>query len=137
MAVEAKNINPLDLRASTGVGIGIPFSQETGIATTYTTQQATKANLINYLLTNRNERVFSPLFGGSIPSFIFESITDNNLNALKRSIEDAIEINFPSLEVEEVKIEASKPDYKTVYIVIRYRFKTTGTADEVILSLNR
>jgi len=137
MAVEAKNINPLDLKTSTGVGIGIPFSNQIGVSTTYTTQAATKANLINYLLTDRNERVFSPLFGGSIPSFIFESITDSNLNALRKGIEDIIEANFPTLEVEEVKIEASNPDYQTVYIVIRYRFKTTKTADEVILSLNR
>jgi phage baseplate assembly protein W len=137
MAVEAKNINPLDLRVSTGVGIGIPFSQQTGVASTFTTQEATKANLINYLLTNRNERVFSPLFGGSIPSFIFESITDSNLDALEKGIQDLIEENFPTLEVEEVTAQASDPDYQTVYITIRYRFRTTRTADTVILSLNR
>lgn len=137
MAVEAKNINPLDLRVCTGVGIGIPFSQQTGVASTFTTQEATKANLINYLLTNRNERVFSPLFGGSIPSFIFESITDSNLDALEKGIQDLIEENFPTLEVEEVTAQASDPDYQTVYITIRYRFRTTRTADTVILSLNR
>lgn len=137
MAVEAKNIHPLDLRVSTGVGIGIPFSQQTGVASTFTTQEATKANLINYLLTNRNERVFSPLFGGSIPSFIFESITDSNLDALKKGIQDLIEENFPTLEVEEVTAQASDPDYQTVYIAIRYRFRTTRAADTVILSLNR
>ena len=137
MAVEVKNINPLDLKASTGVGITIPFSSQTGVASTYTTQEATKVNLINFLLTNRNERIFSPLFGGSILSLIFESITDSNLDALERGIQNLIEENFPALEVEEVTTQASDPDYQTVYITIRYRFRTTKTADMVTLSLTR
>lgn len=137
MAVEVKNINPLDLRASTGVGIGIPFSEQGGIGITYTTQAATKSNLINLLLTNRNERVFNPLFGGAVPSFIFESITENNLNALRKGVEDVIEANFPTLEVEDITVEASNPDNQTVYINIRYKFKTTGTTDSIILALTR
>tara|TARA_R110000803_G_C11776929_1_gene296066 strand:- start:28 stop:543 length:516 start_codon:yes stop_codon:yes gene_type:complete len=63
MAYIFKNIDVLDLNPSTGVGIGIPFNGPTGINTTYTTQDAIKSNLLNFILTGKRERVMNPGFG--------------------------------------------------------------------------
>jgi hypothetical protein len=40
-------------------------------------------NLINFLLTNPNERYLNPSFGGGIRRQVFEQITAGNLDALK------------------------------------------------------
>ena len=51
MAFSPRKISPLDLKPSTGVGIDLPFNGPTGINTTYTTKDAVKANLLNFILT--------------------------------------------------------------------------------------
>jgi phage baseplate assembly protein W len=72
MAYQVRNINPLDLQPSTGIGVSIPFSSKSVFTTVYTTQEQLKYNIINYLLTNRKERVFVPNFGAGIRDLLFE-----------------------------------------------------------------
>ena len=50
MAYQVKNINPLDIKLSTGIGVSIPFSSKSVFTTVYTTQEQLKYNIINYLL---------------------------------------------------------------------------------------
>ena len=40
-----RNIDILDLKPSTGVGIKVPFDGATGLNTTFTTQDAIKSNV--------------------------------------------------------------------------------------------
>ena len=54
MAYNARKIAPIDFKPSTGVGVSIPFSGEAVFNTTFTTQEAVKANLINYPKPIRN-----------------------------------------------------------------------------------
>jgi hypothetical protein len=51
MAYNARKIAPTDFKPGTGVGVSIPFSAPGVFASTYTYKDATKANLINYFLT--------------------------------------------------------------------------------------
>jgi phage baseplate assembly protein W len=135
MAIDAKNINPLDLRRSTGIGIGFPFSDIGTFSTTYTTQESTKVNLINYLLTNAGERVLSPLFGGSMPLFIFEQITEGSLEQFKRVLEDRIRANFPDIEVQEILVTSTNPDNSTVGVTIKNVMKRFNVTDTITLSI--
>ena len=50
MAFNVQQINPLDQQPSVGVGVGLPFSSNGVFNTTFTTQDALKSNLINYLI---------------------------------------------------------------------------------------
>ena len=63
MAYGLRNINVLDLRPSTGVGVGLPFNAPGVFRTVYTTKEQIKYNLINFLLTDKRERIFNPTFG--------------------------------------------------------------------------
>ena len=47
MTYIVRNIDVLDTKPSTGVGIALPFNGPTGINTTYTTRDAIKSNLLN------------------------------------------------------------------------------------------
>ena len=71
MAYNIININPLDLQPSKGVGIKIPFDGSTGLNITYTTKEATKSNILNFLLTGKRERIMNPNFGAGIREQLF------------------------------------------------------------------
>ena len=75
MAYIVKNVDVLDLKPSTGVGISVPFDGATGINTTYTTSDTIKSNLINFLLTGKRERVMNPNFGSGLREVLFEQFS--------------------------------------------------------------
>ena len=75
MAYNVRNINVLDLRPSTGIGVSIPFSNPAVFETVYNTKDQTKYNLINFLLTDPRERIFNPSFGAGLRGKLFEQIT--------------------------------------------------------------
>ena len=72
MAQIQKQIDPLDLTPSTGVGVSLPFNGPGVFKTNYTTKDQTKSNLINLILTEPGERVYKPFFGVGLNSLLFE-----------------------------------------------------------------
>lgn len=128
MAFGAKIINPIDFRPGTGVGVNIPFNAPGVFKTTYTTQEATKANLINYFLTNQNERYLSPNFGGNLRAFIFQQISDNNIEGLKEDIQSQIATNFPQVVIDSLEIDLL-PDNNQINVVLKYNINNTGIND--------
>jgi phage baseplate assembly protein W len=127
MAVRLPNKHPLDINKRVAVGVSIPFNG-TGTSTnnvllspsskpdvenisptystgnsifnsTYTTTEQIKSNIINYVLTNKGERVLNPNFGSNLRAFIFENMTESNLIALEIKLTNDIKDNFPSVNV--------------------------------------
>ena len=72
MAQIQKQIDPLDLTPSIGVGVALPFNGPGVFNTNYTTEAQTKSNLINLVLTEPGERVYKPFFGVGLNSLLFE-----------------------------------------------------------------
>jgi len=83
MAFNARKIYPIDTKPSTAVGIDVPFNGDAVFNSTYLTKDAIKANLINYFLTNQNERYLNNGFGANLKAFIFEQINSDNVSFLK------------------------------------------------------
>ena len=83
MAYIVRNNLNGEKRPSTGVGITIPFDGPTGINSSYSTQQAIKSNLLNYLLTDNRERIFNPNFGSGIRGKLFEQLSTSTIDELK------------------------------------------------------
>jgi len=81
MAFGAKKIFPIDTKPGTGVGIGLPFNAPAVFKTTYTTKESVKYNLINFFLTNQPERYLNPTFGGNLRAFIFQQISEGNVDS--------------------------------------------------------
>jgi len=71
---------------------------------TYTTTEQIKSNIINYVLTNKGERVLNPNFGSNLRRFIFENITESNLRALEIKLTNDITSNFPSVNVISITL---------------------------------
>lgn len=130
MAYQVRNINPLDLKPSIGIGVSIPFSTKSVFTTVYTTQEQLKYNIINYLLTGRRERVFNPNFGAGLRDLLFESITSQSIQSTELSIRSGLETNFPSINVIELSITPD-PDKNTITIYFSYVIVNTGIEDEI------
>jgi len=135
MAFGAKHIAPIDTKPGIGVGVSIPFNAPGVFTTTYTTQKATQSNLINFFLTNKDERYLNPTFGGDIRAFIFEQITNDNLEGLKEDINSQLGVYFPNVQVKELNI-LSNPDNNTMNVEMIYNILNTGITDEIQLEFN-
>jgi phage baseplate assembly protein W len=135
MAYNLKQINVLDLRPSTGIGVALPFNTPAVFQTVYTTQEQLKYNIINFLLTNRRERIFNPNFGASIRNKVFEQISAETLDKLDTQIRAGINQYFPNVIITDLTFGGS-PDRNSLTVQFSYTINNTGASDNIILSLN-
>ena len=68
MAIRINNKPVIDTKPDYAVGIDLPLNADNVFYSNYTTAEAIKYNLINFLLTNKGERVFNPTFGANLQS---------------------------------------------------------------------
>ena len=134
MAYSAQNINPLDLRPSTGIGVALPFNAATAFRTVYTTSEQIKYNLINYILTDKGERVFQPQFGLGLRRKIFEQLTEETIDGLKGLITSGIESYFPNVQIQDISF-TPYADSNILSINFSYIVITTGVKDEITINL--
>jgi len=135
MAYNLKQINVLDLRPSTGIGVALPFNTPAVFQTVYTTKEQLKYNIINFLLTDKRERIFNPSFGAGIREKVFEQITAETIDALDSQIRSGIQQYFPNVIITELTF-GGKPDENLLTIQFSYTIKNTGESDNVTISLN-
>lgn len=134
MAFGAKKIYPIDQNARKAVGVSLPFNGSAVFKSTFTTKDAIRNNLINFLLTNPEERVFNSSYGAGLRKFVFQQITSGTFSEIQNYIEDVITKYFPNLAAQITV--ASSSDYNTIYITIDYIIQNTGINDSVQLNLS-
>ena len=135
MAYNLRNINVLDLRPSVGVGVALPFNTSAVFQTVYTTKEQLKFNIINFLLTDKRERIFNANFGASIRNKLFEQITVETIDSLDSQIRTGISNYFPSVVITDLTF-GGDPDQNSLTIQFSYTISNTGESDNVILNLN-
>ena len=134
MARIIDNKFPIDLTPSVAVGYGFPLDGPAVFIPTYTTREQTKANLINYLLTNRGERVFNPTFGADLRNLVFENIIDVTTDELQERIQNDINNYFPQVIIEEIKFD-NIPDSNTINFTLTYNILNFGITDDIQILL--
>ena len=89
------------------IGINLPIRRgDNGFfQQTFTTQNAIKANIKNFLLTNFGERPLNPTFGNNLGRFVFEQDDEITQLKIRETILEAISSNFPSVRVERFEFE--------------------------------
>ena len=135
MAYSARKIAPTDFKPGTGVGVSIPFSAEGVFSTTYTNKDATKANIINFFLTEPGSRCGNPEFGGGLGGFIFEQIVDENLDFLAQDVGAKINQFFPQIEITNLSVTA-KEDRNQINVVLDYKISQTNDEDTLEITLS-
>jgi phage baseplate assembly protein W len=134
MARIIENRSPIDSVARKAVGFGFPLNGPAVFVPTYTTREQTKANLINYLLTNRGERVFNPTFGADLRNLVFENIIDVTTDELQERIQNDIKNYFPQVIVEEIRFD-NTPDSNTINFTLTYNILNFGITDDIQILL--
>ena len=119
---------------SAALGFSLPISGKAVFNPTYTTKEVVKTNLINWLLTNKGERVFKPNFGADLRALIWEGINDGATSALESRIVDNISANFPSIEIKKINFD-NQPDINTVNFILDYIVTNIGEEDQINISL--
>jgi phage baseplate assembly protein W len=132
MAQRIANKFTLDTQQK-GIGISLNFSGNGVFNSTYSTKDQVKANLINYFLTNKGERVMAPDYGANLRAELFEHINSKTYDVLKSKIEEGIKINFPSVSVSNIEILGNE-DYNAINVTIKYNIIPFGVNDQLNLT---
>jgi phage baseplate assembly protein W len=134
MAYGLKQISPLDLKPSTGIGVKLPFMAPAVFTTVYTTKEQLKYNIINYMLTDLGERPMNPNFGMGLRSRLFENITTTTTEELRQSIQTQIEATFPMVQIQQLDV-IGKPDTNYIIIQFSYFVKSSKETDSILLKI--
>ena len=135
MAYITRNVDILDLQPSVGIGISIPFNGATGINTNYTTQDAIKSNLLNFLLTGKRERIMNPGFGSGLRDIIFNPLTENLVEEIENLIINGIDTFFPNVIVNDLNVQLEQESNTTI-IALNYSLANTNIEDELQININ-
>jgi len=129
MAYRIPNKHPLDINQRVGVGVSIPFNSPAVFNTTYTTSEQVKSNIINYVLTNNNERVFNPNFGANLRAQLFENVTPISVSNLENNLIRDINTLFPNVRVLSINIQ---PLYDENIVNISITYSILNNTPETI-----
>jgi phage baseplate assembly protein W len=134
MAQIIQNKYPIDTEARRAVGFGFPLNGNAVFVPTYQTRDQIKANLVNYLLTNRGERVFNPNFGADLRNLLFENVLDTTTEDLRERIQNDISLYFPEVQVRQI-IFNNIPDTNTINFTLIYEIVLFGIEESVNILL--
>lgn len=134
MAKIIQNRYPIDTEARKAVGFGFPLNGNAVFVPTYQTRDQIKANLVNYLLTNKGERVFNPNFGADLRNLLFENILDTTTDELRSRIQNDISSFFPEVTVKQITFD-NIPDSNTINFILTYEIILFGIEESVNILL--
>jgi phage baseplate assembly protein W len=135
MSFGAKKIFPIDKKPRVAVGVSLPFTSPGVFASTYTTREAIKNNLINFFLTGTGQRYLNPLFGAGLQTYIFEQLNSKTEVALEQDIQSIINEFFPSVIINDLEI-TSQPDTLQITVKLTYSIQDTGITDNLEIAFN-
>ena len=135
MAYLVRSVDILDLQPSTGVGIKIPFDGQTGVTTTFTTKDAIKSNLLNFLLTGKRERILNPGFGSGLREILFQPLSQNTIDQVEELIAGGVESFFPQVIINNLDVQVEQ-ETSTLSITLGYSVINTNIEDQLQINVN-
>ena len=134
MAQIQQQIDPLDLNPSTGVGVALPFNGPGVFNTNYTTQDQTKSNLINLVLTEPGERIYKPFFGVGLNNLLFEQSVSKE--DLQERIQEAVsqDARLNQINIQDVIINQDI-NTNTIRVTIEYISRLNGKQDAIQIGI--
>ncbi len=125
-------LNPQDVGQPRGIGINVLFNNGTNVFNqTYTTKEQVKSNLINYILTDKGERFFDPLFSGNLRASLFEP--DTTFDTVAARLEQEILAYVPNILIRDIIIRRLS-DQNVVNIVLEYSINNQN--DNLVLNVS-
>jgi phage baseplate assembly protein W len=110
MAIRVTNKSALEISKRVAIGVAIPFNSADVFKLNYTTVDQMKSNIINFILTNKGERILNPNFGSNLREFLFEGINESTLKALEIKLTNDIQNNFPNVTINSLTLNPLQDD---------------------------
>ena len=140
MAVKDTSKKPyiVDRDSNVKVGVDLPIrrgdSKDGMFASTSTTIEAVKNNIINLLKTNQGERLMQPNIGTDLRTVIFEQITSETLLIIQNKILDSLQIWLPFVEIIDIQVmnDDLEKDFNTVVVKILFNIKNDPTTTDSV-----
>jgi phage baseplate assembly protein W len=124
--------NPQDVGQPKGIGINVLFNNSTNVFNqTYTTKEQVKSNLINYILTNKGERFFDPLFGGDLRASLFDP--DSTFDTVTVRLEQEIYAYVPNILIRNISIK-KQSDQNLINLVLDYSINNQN--DNLVINVS-
>ena len=128
-----RKINPLDINKNVTIGVAFPLDENNLFKGTKTVQEQIKTNLINLLLTEPGERLYTPNYGAGLKSLLFEpNIDQDNLNS---KINQQINFYIPEISLINTQVNFIEDEHK-LFITVSYRSNLDGLNDAIQLNFN-
>lgn len=127
-------INPIDTKKDVAIGISYPFNNRI-FNSTYTTKDQLKSNLINFLLTNKGEKLFDPNFGSDLKYRLFEPMTDELETLITTTLTDDLQLYIPELQLTKFNYSPT-PDQHKIEISLEFKYLLDNTIDNINISIN-
>ena len=134
MARIINNRFPIDTEDRAAVGFGFPLNGNAVFNPTYQTKDQLKANLVNYILTNKGERPLNPNFGADLRTLLFNNNLDTTQEELKSRIQNDISNIFPEVTIKQITFD-NIPDSNTINFTLTYTIISFGIEESVNILL--
>ena len=134
MPYRLQQIDPNDLNNRRYIGVAVPFNQPNVFRQTFTSKDAVKSNIINFLLTEQGDRYFNNLFGSGLRNFLFEQLTVNTDVDIRTYLINQISTVFNNITIEELNIDFDE-DRNQMNISFDFTYDTSGETDTIELTL--
>ena len=124
MATVVSKKFPLDLTPSTAIGFGFPLNGDAVFNPTFQTRDQIRANLINFLLTNK---------GADLRLLLFDFQDDVELG-LQEIMQDQIGRFFPTITINQFNITKLE-NKNTIQLSVIYSIQSFGISDSISINL--
>jgi hypothetical protein len=125
-------LNPQDIGQKRGIGISVLFNNDTSVFNqTFTTKEQVKSNLVNYILTNKGERFFDPMFGGNLRASLFDP--DTSFDNIAARLENEIYAYVPNIIIRNISVKKYS-DQNLVNIILDYSINNQD--DNLVLNVS-
>ena len=125
-------LNPQDVGQPRGIGINVLFNNGNNIFnTTTTTKEQVKSNLINYILTNKGERMFDPTFGGDLRASLFDP--DSSFDNITARLETEIYAYVPNIIIKNITINKLS-DQNLINLILDYSINNQN--DNLVINVS-
>jgi len=124
-----------DNEKKTGMAFPLQIEGEKGPLMACSYEEHIKQSLRILLLTAQGERVMRPGFGSGLNSYLFEGMNLTITSLIKYEIKTTITYFEPRVELLDVQVDSNAKDPGVLRLQLSYRIKSSGTYDQLVLSI--
>ena len=132
-----KTPNVFDRDEAVSLGLKLPMTFDNGYdASTKTTLEAVKQNVLNLCSTEMGERVMQPNLGIGIKKYLFEPFSEDLVVQIQDTIIESMNFWLPFVQLNDIRVKMSDDNgdvgRSTVEISVDFSLKQDPTSNEMV-----